>query len=221
MLNTLNLSIDKQTQIKHLTKIINGWSIRDKEIKNGKSVFTRKQCEEWSNLLNNRATEIRINSNTTTRNSNNNSSAMDISNQNKSTTTTDNTITNTTTTNHTNPHITLTTTITPTTSPPPCSVPLSPPSYSILSEMHSRTLLSLCQFQLQIFHSFQKGPIRRLDRWNMRIVLTTSYYLLHMYASDSNIVDVHGSALVIACIYLAGKVSEFFLFLLLFITSFF
>ena len=150
---------------------------------------------------------------------------MDISNLNNSTTTIDNTITNTTTTNHTNPHTTLTTPTTTTnhnlSPPPPYSLPLSPPSYSILSEMHSRTLLSLCQFQLQIFHSFQKGPIRRLDRWNMRIVLTTSYYLLHMYANDRNIVDVHGSALVIACIYLAGKVSEFFLFLLLFITFLF
>jgi hypothetical protein len=64
---------------------------------------------------------------------------------------------------------------------------------------------AMCQFQMQIFQSFL--ATRPLDRWNKLVVMSASYALLHLYVREYGVVEVHPVALVVACIYLAGKVS--------------
>lgn len=75
-------------------------------------------------------------------------------------------------------------------------------------QMHANIVAAMCQYQLQIFDHFLRGTVRRLDRWNMRVVMTASFALLHLYVREYGVVEVHSAALVVACIYLAGKVSR-------------
>jgi hypothetical protein len=76
------------------------------------------------------------------------------------------------------------------------------------AQMDADMVHTMCQFQMQIFKSFMENAKRRLDRWNMRVVMNASYFLLHLYVQEYGVTDVHGAALVVACIYLAGKVSR-------------
>jgi hypothetical protein len=90
----------------------------------------------------------------------------------------------------------------------------APPTFA--AQMDSNMVHTMCQYQMQIFSAFMENAKRRLDRWNMRVVMSASYYLLHLYVQEYGVADVHAAALVVACIYLAGKVSAVLSFVVLF-----
>ena len=82
----------------------------------------------------------------------------------------------------------------------------------VLSELHSGIIRAMCSFQYKIFSTFLSNTaVRRIDRWNLHTVMLSSFYLLHMYLQEeigSGGHVEHAAALVVACVYLAKKVSE-------------
>jgi hypothetical protein len=75
--------------------------------------------------------------------------------------------------------------------------------------MENGLVKAVCKFQMQVFQSFACHATRRLDRWNMNIVMMSAYYLLHLYIKENGVLDVSAAPLVVACIYLSGKVTNY------------
>ena len=95
------------------------------------------------------------------------------------------------------------------------SVPIIPalptPSTSSTSlpytnDINHNFIQVVCKFQMQVFQSFACHATRRLDRWNMNIVMLSSFHLLHLYFQEYGAMDASPAPLVVACIYLSGKV---------------
>jgi hypothetical protein len=255
VLDGLNIRSSHEKEVKHILKIINIWSIRDRDKKESGSVsvFPKSKCEAWTAMLNSRAAAcgLKLNSDTAAAVLPGTDAAPAAPSQAP--------ISTAGTADVTGPwpvqqvkvyRITARlSTIQPTSQPSQLSqaassssssssssgaptpgashtnltdAPVSGTSAAVASpvpdfkaQMDINMVHTMCQFQMQIFQSFMENAKRRLDRWNMRVVMNASYFLLHLYVQEYGVADVHAAALVVACIYLAGKVSTVLLLFLL------
>jgi hypothetical protein len=216
----LNIRVSHEKEVKHILKIINIWSIKEKLPTSSSadaanilatSIFPRKVCEGWITALTNRAHACGIRFSEAAPSSSavkHSESAPALSN-----------VASKPVIMHAKVSLIKVREITASqpaaakqqsSKPQPAAAPAGKPEPDdFAAQMHANIVRAMCQFQMQIFQTFLRGATRRLDRWNMKVVMSASYALLHLYVLEYGVVEVHSAALVVACIYLAGKVSAF------------
>jgi hypothetical protein len=75
--------------------------------------------------------------------------------------------------------------------------------------MQREIVKAMGEMQIQVFKAFLLAPRRKLERWNIKVVMATSFYLLSIYVLEQPLQNDDAlAALVAACVYLAGKVSR-------------
>jgi hypothetical protein len=214
----LNLRVSHEKEVKHILKIINIWSIKEKPPTSSladaansmaTSIFPRKVCESWVTALTNRAHACGIRFSEAAPSSGavkHSESAPALSSAAPKPVIM-----------HAKVSLIKVREITSSqpasakqqsSKPQPATaLAAKPEPDDFAAQMHANIVRAMCQFQMQIFQTFLRGATRRLDRWNMKVVMSASYALLHLYVREYGVVEVHSAALVVACIYLAGKVS--------------
>jgi hypothetical protein len=168
-----------------MKKLVKIWETRDR----GKntSIFSKETCDKWlQRLLSQEAamqtiSGVIVSAGTTSTDNNNNSSSSSSSSSSSNN--------NNGTTNH-----------------PSTSATTGPTSLSSLSDMHKLTLDAWCECLASFFKAYETDRTVGLSRIPVRTAMYSSYYLLHLYASEFGTATESGSALLLACILLAGKV---------------
>jgi hypothetical protein len=163
-----------------MKKLVKIWETRDR----GKntSIFSKETCDKWLQRLLSQEAAIQttsgviFSSGTTSTDNNSSRSSSSSSSSNG-------------TTNH-----------------PSTSATTEPTSLSSLSDMHKLTLDAWCECLASFFKAYETDRTVGLSRIPVRTAMYSSYYLLHLYASEFGTATESGSALLLACILLAGKV---------------
>jgi len=227
MMNNLHIKDSfNEKEVKHVLKLVTIWGNKEKEPK-GKaqsskrrlSIFPTEHCEKWLAAITQRALNCGIKLNSTS----NEAEAMNteqtaLPRPMVDANTTIKPIQSASTTNKhaaasaMNKH--------PAYSASTLSIPIIPalPTLStssasipyvndIAAQFTHNFIQAVCKFQMKVFQSFACHATRRLDRWNMNIVMLSSFHLLHLYFQEYGAIDTSPAALVVACIYLSGKVN--------------
>ncbi|KAJ1423713.1 hypothetical protein B484DRAFT_464971, partial [Ochromonadaceae sp. CCMP2298] len=72
--------------------------------------------------------------------------------------------------------------------------------------MQREIVKAMGEMQIQVFKAFLLAPRRKLERWNIKVVMATSFHLLSIYVLEQPLqADDALAALLTACVYLAGK----------------
>ncbi len=232
MLNNLHIKDSfNEKEVKHVLKLVTIWGNKEKEPK-GKaqsskrrlSIFPTEHCEKWLAAITTRALNCGIKLNTTSNEAEAiNKEQIALS---RSVVDPNATIKPLQSSSATNKFVTASAmSKQPPYSASTLSVPIIPalPTLStstasipyvndIAAQFTHNFIQAVCKFQMKVFQSFACHATRRLDRWNMNIVMLSSFHLLHLYFRAYGAIDTSPAALVVACIYLSGKVKIFAIF---------